>query len=89
VRFRTSPRDVPPVEAARRLGLSLGAFLKSLPDLRERGFPEPDSTTGHYDLKAVDAWMDRRSGFEGSQDRQARDASAVVGQRLSGMTGRA
>jgi hypothetical protein len=89
VRFKTSPRDVPPVEAAKRLGLSLDAFLNSLPDLRERGFPEPDSTTGHYDLKAVDAWMDRRSGFEGSQERQARDASVVVGKRISGMTSRA
>lgn len=39
------------------------AFDAALPRLRARGFPAPDPDTGCYDLKAIDAWMDARSGL--------------------------
>ena len=68
VRFHVDPRDVPPEKAARRLHLTLDEFKALLPKLRERAFPNPDPTTGMYDLKAIDAWMDRRSEKFGPRD---------------------
>jgi hypothetical protein len=63
IRFAVDPRDVPPVKAARRLHLTLAEFEEMLPQLLARGFPRPDITTGMYDLKAIDAWQDARSGL--------------------------
>jgi hypothetical protein len=41
-----------------------------------------------YDIKAIDMWMDRRSGLAGlTGDLIARDASAVVAERLRSMRG--
>lgn len=48
--------DVPPVTAARRVGLSLDAFREALPKLVARGFPPADATTGNFDIDAIDAW---------------------------------
>ena len=83
VRFRIDPRDVPPAKAARLLGLTLPAFEVALPRLRGRGFPLPDPDTGHFDLKAIEAWMDRRSGLAmaaEAQDAAVGDFSARLGQ---------
>lgn len=85
MRFRVDPRDVPAASAARRLGVALPAFEESLPDLIARGFPSPDPTTGNFDLKAIDAWMDRRSGLGPLASPVARDAAAVVGDRIAEM----
>jgi hypothetical protein len=82
-RFKVNPRDVPPEWAARRLGLSLDAFEGKLPDLIARGFPSADATTGFYDLKAIEAWQDRRSGLAGMSVPAAKDAAAVVSGRLA------
>jgi hypothetical protein len=77
-------RDVPSAAIARLLGLSEMRFDACLPDLLSRGFPGPDSTTGNYDLKAVEAWQDRRSGLSASPaPAAAKDAAAVVGERLA------
>jgi hypothetical protein len=51
------------VKAARRLGLELTDFNRLKDDLFARGFPRLDPTTGNYDLKAIDAWQDARSGL--------------------------
>nr|WP_244601436.1 hypothetical protein [Rhodoplanes serenus]VCU06556.1 hypothetical protein RHODPL_RHODPL_00004 [Rhodoplanes serenus] len=64
VRMRVDPRDIPPEKAARRLHLTPDRFRELLPALRRRGFPAADPTTGNYDLKAIDAWMDRRSRLD-------------------------
>jgi hypothetical protein len=61
IRFPVEPRDVPPAKAARRLYLTEVQFDEKLPDLCKRGFPRADPTTGMYDLKAIDEWMDNRS----------------------------
>lgn len=63
IRSQVQPRDVPPVKAARRLHLTLAEFERLLPRLLKRGFPPPDPDTGNFDLKAIDAWMDARSGL--------------------------
>ena len=56
-RFKLPPGgDVPPVTAARRMGLSLDAFREAPPELVSRGFPQADETTGNFDLDAIDAW---------------------------------
>ena len=82
-RARVDVRDVPAALAARRLGLSEPRFEEATPELYARGFPRPDPTTGLFDLVAVDAWMDRRSGLTAAPP--ARDASAVVASRLEAM----
>lgn len=87
MRFRVEPGDVPPEVAARRLGQTLAAFAATLPSLTARGFPRPDPDTGNYDLDAIDAWRKRRHphlfGIVGAGP--ARDAKAVVGDRLARM----
>ncbi len=61
MRFKLPPGgDVPPVSAARRMGLSLDAFREALPELVSRGFPQADETTGNFDLDAIDAWRRAR-----------------------------
>ena len=61
MRFKLPPGgDVPPVTAARRMGLSLDAFREVLPKLVSRGFPQADETTGNFDLDAIDAWRHGR-----------------------------
>lgn len=61
VRFPVQPRLVPAVKAARRLHLTLAEFEAKLPALRKSSFPRPCSVTGHYDLVAIDAWLDERA----------------------------
>jgi hypothetical protein len=85
-RFKINPRDVPPELAARRLGLSIEAFEDLRADLEARGFPIPDVTTGFYDLKAIEAWQDRRSGLAGMSVPAAKDAATVVSGRLARMS---
>lgn len=60
LRFRVEPRDVPPVHAVRRIGLSLDCFEEILPRLLSRGFPPSDPDTGNYDLDAIDSWRASR-----------------------------
>jgi hypothetical protein len=60
IRFRIDPRDVPLEKAARRLHLTPGDFQTKLPALVARGFPQPDPTTGMFDLAAIDEWMTAR-----------------------------
>jgi hypothetical protein len=57
IRHRIDPLDVPPTKAARRLHLTLAQFHNKLTELRSRGFPPPDPTTGNYYLPAIDRWM--------------------------------
>ena len=85
--FSVEPRDVPPLQAARRLGKSMAEFEAVLPKLIARGFPEPDPDTGNFDLLAVDRWCDARHPhlFGGSAQMQARDASTVARDRIASM----
>lgn len=83
LRFRVDPRDAPAEKAARLLHLSAKEFAAKLPELLKRGFPAPDSTTGMYDLVAIDAWQSARHPNLGlTMQPQARDARSVVAARL-------
>jgi hypothetical protein len=85
MRYRVECRDVPPEEAARRLGIKPNMFADKLPNLFARGFPRPDPDTGNFDLQAIDRWMDSRNPhlFGIGAQLQARDASIVIKDRLA------
>lgn len=92
MRFKLPPGgDVPPVVAARRIGLSLQAFGEALPGLVARGFPAADCTTGNFDLDAIDAW--RRARYPQlfrehlTLAPTARNARDVVAERVARIRG--
>lgn len=84
LRFNIEARDVPPKEAAKRIGTSLEDFNAKLPKLIDRGFPRPDPDTGNFDLHAIDRWCDARHGhlFGTGSTVQARDAGDVFKDRI-------
>jgi hypothetical protein len=89
MRFKLPPGgDCPPIAAARRIWLTLEEFEAKLPDLRLRGFPSPDPTTGNYDLDAIDAWRKSRYPHlfrdQLTPQSTARNAADVVRARLAG-----
>ncbi|MGY3409539.1 hypothetical protein ACVWZV_005652 [Bradyrhizobium sp. GM5.1] len=84
IRFPVDPRLVPPQKAARRLHLSESDFLTKLAALHRIGFPAACSVTGHYDLRAIDAWLDRRAGL-GAASGVAVDARDVFEERLASL----
>lgn len=81
VRFPVQPRLVPAVKAARWLHLTLEEFRIALPALRKEGFPAACPITGHYDLIALEAWQNRRSGIAGAAD--AEDHAAIMRARIA------
>jgi hypothetical protein len=85
IRYRVDPRDVPPAKVARRLHLTLAEFEAKKVEMFARGFPAPDPTTGMYDLRAIDAWMDARSSLVHRQaltnTRPLLDSREVFGDR--------
>jgi hypothetical protein len=87
MRFHIEPRDVPLEVAARRLGKTRADFETMLPDLLARGFPQPDPTTGNFDLPAIDRWCDARHPhlFGAGAAMQARDAGTVAKERIAAM----
>lgn len=84
-----APGDVPAELAARRMGLTKGAFESVLPQLQRRGFPLPDPDTGLYDLDAIDQWRKRRNPHlypeigSVAAPQQAIDVSDVFESRLA------
>ena len=80
--------DCPPAAAAREMWLSLEQFNEKLPELRARGFPSPDPTTGNYDMDAIKEWRKLRHpqvyGTRLTPVTTARNAGDVVRARLTG-----
>lgn len=93
MRYKLAPGsgDCPPIAAARALWLTEEIFKDKLPELIARGFPQPDQTTGNFDMDAINAW--RRSRYPHLfSDRltlapTARNASEVVAGRLARIRG--
>lgn len=88
MRFRVEPRDVPIEQAARRLGMTVGAFTRALPALVNRGFPVADPDTGNFDLTAIDRWCDLRHHHllsPAAPGMGPRDAADVVEERLAAL----
>jgi hypothetical protein len=84
IRHRVDPADVPPVKAARRLGLTLDEFRAKLPALIAAGFPPADPVTGNFGLDAIDAYRRRRDHQNPQQGGSPapKDARRVVNERL-------
>lgn len=63
------PRYIPPPRAwneaqvAARLNRGLEWFRKNRVTLEKDGFPRKDTLLDGWDSKAIDLWMDRRSGL--------------------------
>ncbi|PSM20218.1 hypothetical protein [Nitratireductor sp. StC3] len=81
IRFPVQPRLLPPTKAARRLHLTLDEFRDKLPALLMHGFPHPCPVTGHFDLVAIDAFLDRRAGFAGGV--RPEDHEAIMRERIA------
>ena len=64
-RFDLPPRGLIDHETASYIGLGMTEFSRKLPQLEAEGFPKPDPVTGRRDRKAIDAWLDARSGLIG------------------------
>lgn len=64
IRFRVEPRLVPMEKAARRLHLSPATFSGKRQALEAAGFPLPVPVIGHYDIMAIDRWLDGLSGHQ-------------------------
>lgn len=82
-RFSVEPRLVPAKAAARRLGLDRDEFLSILTELMKYGFPSPVPVVEHFDLKAIDTWLDRHSGLAGINVK--READATINARLDAL----
>lgn len=82
IRYKVEPRLIPPIKAARFFHMTLLEFSRKLPALRKEGFPSPCPVTGHFDLKAMNLWQDRRSGLNGDAPTMA-DHHAIMWQRLA------
>ena len=93
MRYKLAPGsgDCPPIAAARVLWLTLEEFQAKLPELRGRGFPAPDPTTGNYDMDAINAWRRLRNpqvfGDRLTPLTTARDARDVVAERVARIRG--
>jgi hypothetical protein len=84
IRFAVEPRLVPLAKAARRLHLTASQFDAKHPALAAAGFPKPCRITGHYDLKAIEAWLDRQAGIATTEVAPTQtEASRLVAQRLA------
>ncbi|TPM41583.1 hypothetical protein [Mesorhizobium sp. B2-3-4] len=82
VRFPVQPRLVPPIKAARYLHLTLAEFAEKLSALQMQGFPKACPITGNYDLVAIDAWQDKRSGLAGGAP-SAQSSADIAKARLA------
>ena len=78
-KFNLPPRGLIDHETAGYIGLGMTEFHRKLPELEAEGFPKLDPVTGRRDRKAVDAWMDTRSGLAGES------YDGGLGQRLEAL----
>lgn len=82
IRFAVEPRLVPAQKAARRLHLTEAEFREKLDALLRVGFPAACSVTGHFDLKAIDAWLDARAGIGEDQGKPKSATPEMIMERL-------
>lgn len=83
IRFSVEPRLIPAAKAARRLHLAPCQFEDKRGALLAHGFPAPCPVTGHFDLVAIDSWLDRMSGIEGNKPAETAMPDAEFERRLA------
>lgn len=62
-RFTFSPRLMTALDVATYLNRSEQWFAMKREKMEASGFPRPDPLLGLYDQRAIDLWLDRRSGL--------------------------
>jgi hypothetical protein len=62
------PRGWTVAQVAARLGVSASWFSEHREDLYINGFPRPDALTNRTDSRAVERWLDMRSGLAANDD---------------------
>jgi len=62
-----APRMLSLDATAAYLGLTVAQLTNMLPELQERGFPNPAPTLGLWDRKVLDMWLDKESGISERQ----------------------
>lgn len=62
-KYMPRPRGFTHEQVAARLGVSLAWLSANKTAMRNAGLPQPDPLTGRTDRKALEYWMDRRSGL--------------------------
>ena len=85
VRYRIDVRGISKDKVARRLGKTPAQFDLIEQALYAEGFPRADPIVGTWNIDAVDAWWDRRSGLEPevlTPPNKARNAEEVIGERI-------
>jgi predicted DNA-binding transcriptional regulator AlpA len=63
-----TPRGWTAAQVAGRLGVSVSWFHDNRADLHKANFPQCDGLTGRWDSKAIEIWMDKRSGIAANDD---------------------
>lgn len=58
-----TPRIWNETETAAHLGMCVTTFRTKLPQLLDAGFPARDQLLRGYDSRAVESWLDSRSGL--------------------------
>ena len=76
--FTPDPRAWTEYQVAARLNLSEGTFKRRRAELEETGFPRYDELLGGTDSKAIEAWLDTRSGIGGDPLSQATEAALTA-----------
>ncbi|TIL56717.1 MAG: hypothetical protein E5Y79_28335 [Mesorhizobium sp.] len=82
VRFAVEPRLIPAAKAARRLHLTPTEFEEKRAALHRQGFPLPCPVVEHFDLIAIDAWLDRMSSI-GAVGPSLGDPERLVAERIA------
>ena len=78
------PRLIPAAKAARRLHLTPAEFEAKRAALHMQGFPLPCPVVEHFDLVAIDEWLDRMSGISAVVGLSPPgDPERIVAQRLA------
>jgi transcriptional regulator with XRE-family HTH domain len=88
-KFMPEPRGWTQEQVATRLGVSLSWFSENRETLYSAGLPRADKLTGRTDSKAVERWMDLRSGLIDQLAGAAPDFDPVlarVRERFGGQT---
>ncbi|CAO3453353.1 hypothetical protein [Azospirillum argentinense] len=62
-KFTFSPRLMTAFDVATYLNRSEQWFAHKRLQMEVAGFPQPDPLLGLYDQRAIDLWLDRRSGL--------------------------
>ncbi|WP_049810660.1 hypothetical protein [Bradyrhizobium japonicum] len=83
IRFAVEPRLARAQKAAGRLHLTEAEFREKLDALLRVGFPAACSITGHFDLKAIDEWLDRRAGIGEHEGKPKRNVMDGLKERLA------